>query len=54
MLEAAEIPSSKKLRNIEAAHCPGVAAARALDPKGRFEADEIGSRADNFRGHSAR
>ena len=54
MLEAAEILSSAKLRDVEAAHCPGVATARALDPKGRFEADEIGGRADMLRGHFRR
>jgi hypothetical protein len=54
MLEAAEVLSSAKLRDVEAAHRPGVAAARALDPRGRFEADEIGGRADMFRGHLRR
>jgi hypothetical protein len=54
MLEAPEILSSAKLRDIEAAHCPRVSAARALDPEGRFEADEIGGRADMFRGHFRR
>ena len=51
MLEATEILSSAKLRDVETAHCPGVAAARALDPEGRSEADEIGGRAHMFRGH---
>ena len=54
MLEPAEIVSSTKLCNVEAAHGPGVAAARALDPQSRFEANEIGGRADMFRGHLRR
>jgi hypothetical protein len=54
MLEATEILSPAKLRDVEPAHRPGIAAARALDLQGRFEADEIGSRADTFRGHFRR
>ena len=54
MLETAEVVSPAKLRQVKSAHRPRVAAAGALDPKGRFEPNEIGGGADVFGGHGSR
>jgi len=54
LLETAEVLGPAQLHDVEAGQGARVPAASALDPEGRLEADEVGSRADVFCGHAAR